>query len=51
MIHGIPSPETVLKDGDIVKIDVGAFYKGYHGDCAPPLRSALFRRRPNASSA
>ena len=34
VIHGIPSPETVLKDGDIVKIDVGAFYKGYHGDCA-----------------
>ena len=33
-IHGIPSPETVLKNGDIVKIDVGAFYKGYHGDCA-----------------
>ena len=31
VIHGIPSPETVLKDGDIVKIDVGAFYKGYHG--------------------
>ena len=34
VIHGIPSPETVLKNGDIVKIDVGAFYKGYHGDCA-----------------
>ena len=23
-----------MKNGDIVKIDVGAFYKGYHGDCA-----------------
>ena len=34
VLHGIPSPETVLKNGDIVKIDVGAFYKGYHGDCA-----------------
>lgn len=34
IIHGIPSPNRVLKNGDIVKIDVGAFYKGYHGDCA-----------------
>lgn len=34
IIHGIPSSEKVLKNGDIVSIDVGAFYKGYHGDCA-----------------
>lgn len=34
VIHGIPSPKVVLKEGDIVKIDVGAFYKGYHGDAA-----------------
>ena len=34
IIHGIPSSSRVLKNGDIVKIDVGAFYKGYHGDCA-----------------
>ncbi len=33
VIHGIPS-DRVLKNGDIVKIDVGAMYKGYHGDCA-----------------
>ena len=33
VIHGIPSGR-VLKNGDIVKIDVGAYYKGYHGDCA-----------------
>ena len=32
-IHGIPS-DRVLQAGDIVKIDVGAFYRGYHGDCA-----------------
>ena len=34
IIHGIPSSSKVLKNGDIVKIDVGAYYKGYHGDCA-----------------
>jgi len=33
IIHGIPSGR-VLKEGDIVKIDVGAMFKGFHGDCA-----------------
>ena len=34
VIHGIPSKKRFLKEGDIVKVDVGAFYKGYHGDAA-----------------
>lgn len=34
VIHGIPSKNRVLQEGDIVKIDVGAFYKGFHGDSA-----------------
>ena len=34
VIHGIPSNSRVIKDGDIVKVDVGAFYKGFHGDSA-----------------
>lgn len=33
VIHGIPG-KRLLKDGDIVKIDVGACIKGYHGDAA-----------------
>ena len=33
VIHGIPS-ERRLEEGDIVKVDVGALYKGYHGDAA-----------------
>jgi len=33
VIHGIPS-DTVLKEGDIISIDVGAFKNGYHGDAA-----------------
>ena len=37
VIHGIPSQKRVLKEGDIVKIDVGAFYKGFHGDSARTL--------------
>lgn len=34
VIHGIPKKETILKRGDIVSIDVGACYKGFHGDNA-----------------
>lgn len=34
VIHGIPSAKRVLQEGDIVKIDVGAFIGGYHGDSA-----------------
>ena len=34
VIHGIPKATTVLREGDIVSIDVGAFYRGYHGDNA-----------------
>ena len=34
VIHGIPSERKILKDGDIVKIDVGARYRGYNGDSA-----------------
>ena len=33
VIHGIPGG-YILKEGDIVSIDVGAYYKGFHGDCA-----------------
>ncbi len=34
VIHGIPSHKIVLKEGDIISIDCGANYKGYHGDAA-----------------
>ena len=33
VIHGIPG-SNILQEGDIVSVDVGAFYKGFHGDCA-----------------
>ena len=34
VIHGIPSKSCVLKEGDIVSIDVGACFEGFHGDNA-----------------
>lgn len=34
VIHGIPSEDVILREGDIVKIDTGAFIRGFHGDSA-----------------
>ena len=34
VIHGIPSEKRIISDGDIVKVDVGARYRGYNGDSA-----------------
>lgn len=34
VVHGIPSKKRVLKDGDIISIDIGVTYDGYIGDAA-----------------
>ncbi|MBU1019748.1 MAG: type I methionyl aminopeptidase [Firmicutes bacterium] len=34
VVHGIPSEKVILNEGDIIGIDIGAIYKGYHGDSA-----------------
>ena len=34
VVHGIPSNKVILRDGDIVSVDVGAFFNGYHADAA-----------------
>jgi len=34
VVHGIPSSKRVLKEGDIVGLDAGVIYKGYHSDAA-----------------
>lgn len=34
VIHGIPSKDVVIRSGDIVSVDVGAFINGFHGDSA-----------------
>ena len=34
IVHGIPSDNRILKDGDIVSLDAGVIYKGYHSDAA-----------------
>jgi methionyl aminopeptidase len=32
VVHGIPKKETIFKKGDVVSVDVGMYYKGYHTD-------------------
>lgn len=34
IVHGIPSRKRVLRDGDIVSIDIGVYFEGYHTDSA-----------------
>lgn len=34
VVHGIPSKDRILREGDIVSLDAGVIYKGYHSDSA-----------------
>jgi methionyl aminopeptidase len=34
IVHGIPSPKRILKAGDIITVDIGVFYGGFHTDSA-----------------
>lgn len=34
VVHGIPSKKRIIKEGDIVSLDAGVIYKGYHSDAA-----------------
>lgn len=37
VVHGIPSTEEIIQEGDIISLDVGAILNGYHGDAARTL--------------
>jgi methionyl aminopeptidase len=32
VVHGIPSRKKVIRNGDVLKVDTGAYYEGFHGD-------------------
>jgi methionyl aminopeptidase len=34
VVHGIPSPKRVLREGDVISLDCGAIFEGWHGDSA-----------------
>ena len=39
VVHGIPSPKRILKEGDIVGLDFGVSYEGWYGDSARTVAS------------
>jgi methionyl aminopeptidase len=48
MVHGIPSAKRIIKAGDLVKVDTGAFKEGFHGDscitiAVPPVSDRVAR--------
>ena len=45
VVHGIPSPKTVLSEGDIISIDLGAKMGGFYGDSAVTVGVGAYRRR------
>ena len=47
VVHGIPG-KRVLKEGDVVSLDVGALYKGFHGDAALTVPVGKISRRTQA---
>ena len=47
VVHGFPSRERILKEGDIVSFDMGVVYEGFHGDSA---RTAWWARCPKRRS-
>ena len=46
VVHGIPRKRKVIKNGDVVKIDTGAFYNGFHGDSC--ITIAVGKVKPQA---
>lgn len=50
LVHGIPKKETIFKNGDLVSVDVGLYYKGFHTDTSftvaiePSLKTQEFIR-------
>ncbi|MEP7082617.1 MAG: type I methionyl aminopeptidase [Chloroflexota bacterium] len=47
VVHGIPSPDRRLADGDLISIDIGCIFEGWHADCA---RTWTVGRVPRAVS-
>jgi methionyl aminopeptidase len=51
IVHGIPSKERVLREGDLLSLDFGAIFEGFHSDSAVSLfvGGQAPRRRPRGS--
>jgi methionyl aminopeptidase len=47
VVHGIPNVKKVIRTGDVVKIDTGAYYQGFHGDSC--ITIAMGEVKPGAA--
>jgi methionyl aminopeptidase len=47
VVHGIPSSKKVIRAGDVLKVDTGAFYQGFHGDSC--ITIGVFEVTPEAA--
>jgi methionyl aminopeptidase len=47
VVHGIPSRKKVIRTGDVLKVDTGAYYEGFHGDSC--ITIAVGQVKPNAA--
>lgn len=47
VVHGIPSQKKVIRSGDVLKVDTGAYYQGFHGDSC--ITIAVGTVSPNAA--
>jgi len=47
VVHGIPSRKKVIRAGDLLKVDTGAYYEGFHGDSC--ITIAVGNVKPNAA--
>jgi methionyl aminopeptidase len=47
VVHGIPSRKKVIRQGDVLKVDTGAYYQGFHGDSCMTI--AVGEVRPDAA--
>lgn len=45
VVHGIPSKDRILQDGDIVSLDAGLIHKGYHSDAARTHALEIFPKK------
>jgi methionyl aminopeptidase len=45
VVHGIPSKKKILRNGDIISLDFGTFYKGFYGDAAITVPIGYIERR------
>ena len=44
VVHGIPSAKRVIHNGDLLKVDTGAYFDGYHGDSCVTICCQCFQR-------